>query len=162
MQQLKLFALDAEDLEIVSAHVQDAVGRVGDMAFLPAQKRFALILNRFDWTSAGEGSRSGAAEYERRRTALHFERVTAAKTKDLPRHDADSVVNLLAVRFEPAADPNRAPAGTIELDFSGDATIRLDVECIEAQLSDLGPAWATHNRPEHPMSDDAMAGGQGD
>ena len=160
MQPLKLFALDAEDLEIVSAHVQDAVGRVGDMAFLPAQKRFALILNRFDWTSAGEGSGSGAA-YERRRAALHFERVTAAKTKDLPRHDADSVVNLLAVRFEPAADPDRAPAGTIELDFSGDATIRLDVECIEAQLSDLGPAWATSNRPEHTVSDQAAAGKDG-
>lgn len=161
MQPLKLFALDAEDLEVVSAHVQDAVGRVGDMAFLPGQKRFAMILNRFDWAGVrdGDGSRSRTTSYERRRTALHFERVTAAKTRNLPRHDVDHVVNLLAVRFEPAGDSDQAPAGIVELDFSGGATIRLDVECVEARLSDLGPAWATSSRPEHVVSDDAAAAG---
>lgn len=164
MQPLKLFALDAEDLEVVSAHVQDAVGRVGDMAFLPGQRRFAIILNRFDWSSANDdaGQASRTTTYERRRTALHFERVISAKTKNLPRHDADRVVNLLAVRFEPASDADQAPAGIVELDFSGGATIRLDVECVEARLSDLGPTWATSHRPEHVEPADPTARDEND
>lgn len=153
MQPIRLFALDAEDLDVVSAHVQDAVGRIGDMAFLPRQKRFALIVNRFDWLSADPAGKP-RAEFERRRAALHFERVLSVKARNLPMADPDRVVNLLAIRFE----VGDAPAGTVELVFSGDAAIRLEVECVEARLSDLGPAWATRARPDH-EADDATAGG---
>ena len=150
MQPLRLFALDAEDLAIVSAHVQDAVGRVGDMAFLPAERRFALIVNRFDWLDAPNDEPPAARRaYRRRRTALHFDRVLGARTRGLPRRDGDRIVNLLAIRFE----ETDAPAGTVELVFSGDATIRLEVECIEARLSDLGAAWATDNLPHHNVAE---------
>ena len=57
----------------------------------------------------------------------------------------DEVLDLLAIRFEEAD----APSGVIELVFAGNATIRLQVECIEAQLSDLGAAWSTDAVPDH-------------
>lgn len=150
MKQLKLIALDTEDLEILSAHLQDAVGTVGDIAYLPKEKRFVLLLNRFVWENAdGRWQRS----YERRRTALHFERVEACRCRGVDPKKKDSVLNLLAVRFE----PGEGPEGHVDLVFSGDITIRLAVECIEARVKDLGPAWSTSARPSHETAQAASA-----
>jgi len=143
MTPLKLLALDDEDLQVLSSHLQDAVVRVGDMAYLPSQKRFAAILNRFDWESASE---KGAKEYRRRRTALRFDRVLRAQHKDLRPNVPDRVLELLAIQFE----PGDTPSGKITLLFSGDVTIQLDVECVEAEMRDLGPVWSTRHKPEHP------------
>lgn len=142
MTPLKLLALDEEDLAVVSSHLQDAVVRVGDIAYLPSQKRFAAVLNRFDWESA---SKPGAKDFQRRRTALRFDRVLSAKHKDLRPDAKDRVLSLLAVSFE-AGD---APSGQITLTFSGDISIELEVECLEAEMRDLGPAWSTRHKPEH-------------
>jgi hypothetical protein len=143
MTPLKLLALDDEDLQVLSSHLQDAVVRVGDMAYLPSQKRFAAILNRFDWESASE---KGAKEYRRRRTALRFDRVLRAQHKDLRPNVPDRVLELLAIQFE----PGDTPSGKITLLFSGDVTIQLDVECVEAEMRDLGPVWSTRHKPAHP------------
>ena len=142
MTSLKLLALDEEDLQVLSSHLQDAVLRVGDMAYVPSQKRFAAIVNRFDWQSVAEDGSS----YQRRRSALRFDRVLRAQHKDLQPEKQDQVLSLLAIQFE-AGD---APSGTITLLFSGDVTIQLDVECVEAELRDLGPSWPTRRKPEHP------------
>ncbi len=143
MTPLKLLALDEEDLAVVSSHLQDAVVRVGDMAYVPSQKRFAAVVNRFDWESAvGEK----ADDYRRRRTALRFDRVLGAKHKDLRPNAPDRVLSLLAINFE-ASD---APSGRVTLTFSGDVTVQLEVECLEVELRDLGPAWPTRHKPEHP------------
>lgn len=143
MTLLKLLALDEEDLQVVSSHLQDAVVRVGDMVYLPSQKRFVAIVNRFDWESATD---EGAKDFKRLRTGLRFDRVLSAKHKDLKPEKPDRVLSLLAIQFD-AAD---APSGKVTLTFSGGVTIQLEVECIEAELRDLGPAWATRNKPEHP------------
>jgi hypothetical protein len=143
MTLLKLLALDEEDLQVVSSHLQDAVVRVGDMAYLPSQKRFAAVLNRFDWeTAAGDG----AKKYRRSRTALRFDRVLRAMHKDLRPEQPDRVLSLLAIQFE----AGEAPSGKITLTFSGDVTIQLEVECVEAELRDLGPSWPTRHKPGHP------------
>ena len=142
--QLKLIALDEEDLEIVSSHLQDAVVRVGDMAFEPSRKRFVAVVSRFNWEKAVAGSADQGNE--RRRTALRFDRVLGAQLKAVKPSQADRVLSLLAVRFE-ASDH---PSGYIVLTFSGGASIRLQVECIEAELTDLGPAWRARSRPQHP------------
>jgi Protein of unknown function (DUF2948) len=142
MNPLKLLALDEEDLQVVSSHLQDAVVRVGDMAYVPSQKRFAAILNRFDWES---GEKDGKG-YQRRRTALRFDRVLRAQHKDLQPEKPGRVLSLLAVRFE----PGEAPGGKVMLIFSGDVVIQLDVECVEAEMRDLGPSWSTRHKPEHP------------
>ncbi len=138
---LKLIALDAEDLAVVSAHLQDAVSKVADMAYLPGEKRFAMVVNRFDWSCPEE-------QDLRCRTGVHFNRVLAARTRGVDLNDAAMVLNLLAVEFE----ERDAPSGQVTLFFSGDAAIQLDVEVLEAAMSDLGPAWTAKKRPKHEAS----------
>jgi hypothetical protein len=146
---LKLLALDDEDLSVLSAHVQDAVMKVGDMEYLPREGRFALVVNRFIWEKC-DGRR---ADFERRRTALVFDRVKAARTSRLRRDRPDAVLELLAISFE----PGEAPGGSLTLIFAGGAAVRLEVECIEARLADLGAAWATTAMPEHDLSADTAS-----
>ncbi len=139
-EPLKLIALDAEDLAVVSAHLQDAVVRKGDIAWLPAEQRFALALRRFDWEGAERGQK------RRRLAALHFERVTSARSVKIEPGAQDAVFSLLAVTFAEA----KSPAGEVTLHFSDGAAIRLGVECIEAQMKDLGPIWEAAATPAHP------------
>ncbi len=149
--RLRLAAVDEEDLAVISAHVQDAVLKVGDLVYLPKQKRFALGMNRFTWETAEGARRKG---YERRRAALTFDRVLGVRTSHIDRDRKDAVLDLLAVNFEAAEQP----AGTITLIFAGGGAIRLDVECIEARLADLGAAWATSAKPSHDLAaDDAKS-----
>jgi hypothetical protein len=145
--RLRLIALDTEDLAILSAHVQDAVLKVGEMSWIPQEKRFVLAMNRFAWEHAGKGAHR-RRDYQRRRSALHFERVEAVRSAGIDRDGNDAVLELLAVRFEPRENP----AGDVLLDFAGGATIRLSVECLEAQLADLGPAWSTPLLPRHRLA----------
>lgn len=146
MTQLKLAGLDTEDLDILSAHVQDAVVKLADMRWLAGDKRFVLVMNRF----ARDGEiDERAGTFERRRSALHFNRVTAVRSIGIARDNKDAVLALLALRFDEA----EAPAGQITLVFAGGGALQLDVECIEAQLADLGAAWATQNKPEHDLDD---------
>lgn len=137
---LKLIALDADDLAIVSAHLQDAVLKVSDIVYRPAERRFVLALRRFDWQGAQQGSR------RRRLSALHFERVTAARHAKIDPKASEQVLNLLAITF----DESDCPAGAVTLHFSDGAAIRLEVECIEAQMKDLGPVWEAVATPDHP------------
>ncbi len=146
MPDLKLIAFDTEDLGVISAHLQDAVLRVGDMAYLPREKRFVAIANRFDW------AKPAGADYERRRAGIRIERVNAASIQGFDPKDTRTAVALLAVTFEPTGGTD-SPEGNITLTFSGGAAIRLGVECIEIELKDLGAAWTTKRSPEHP--DDA-------
>ena len=150
MEDLRLTALDEEDLSVISAHLQDAVILIGEMKFTPARRQFALIANRFDW----EHSRNGRADgepFQRRRTGVHFNQVTAARTQNIRQGEDDAVLELLSITFE----PSDAPSGTILLTFAGGGTLKLDVECIEAQMSDMGVVWETPNKPEHDLSDQA-------
>ncbi len=153
MPDLKLIAFDTEDLEVVSAHLQDAVLRVGEMTYLPKEKRFVAIANRFrlgerfGWAQTPK--RGADAGYERRRAGVRFERVNAAKMQGFDFADKRAALALLAVTFEPTGGAD-SPEGNVTLTFSGGAAIRLDVECIEIELKDLGAAWATKRSPEHP------------
>lgn len=136
---LKLLALDADDLAVVSAHLQDATVKVADMAYLPREKRFAMVADRFDWTSVAEGKPA------RRRAGVHFERVLKAQVRGFDLKDAAAILNLLAIEFA----ERDAPSGTVSLYFSDDAAIQLEVECLEAAMSDLGPEWPADERPAH-------------
>jgi Protein of unknown function (DUF2948) len=142
MQPLKLVALDEQDLGIISAHVQDAVMKVGDLKFVPHTKQFVAAMNRFAWESSTGFFK---LRHQRRQSVLHFDRVLSVKTTGVDLKKPEEVLSLLAVRFA----ASEAPAGTVEFDFSGGATIRLGVECIEARLADLGSAWETASRPIH-------------
>ncbi len=142
MTDLKLMALDADDLSIISAHMQDAVFKVGDLSFSVRSGLFSLVANRFVWEKAARVSKS----FERRRSALSFKRVEAVRSIGFDRGKADDVMSLLAVRYVPKGE---GPDGVVELVLAGGGMIALEVECIEAQLTDTGGAWETTARPEH-------------
>ena len=137
MADLKLIAFDPDDLAVLSANLQDAVLKVGDIAYLPRERRFAAVGNRFDWADAIKGESARRREYTRRRAAIRFERVLGAQVQGIDLAKKDTVVSLLAVSFE----PSEPPAGSVTLHFADGGAIRLHVECIEAELKDLGPVW---------------------
>lgn len=152
MNSLRLDAVDADDLSILSAHCQDAVTRVDECKFYAREQRFVLIMNRFVWEKAearGRFSLFRKREYERRRAGLQFTRVLGVQQIALDLGAREQVLSLLAIRFV----PKEAPSGWIELVFAGGSAIRLDVECIEARLSDLEAAWSTTARPDHEKPD---------
>ena len=144
---LKFVVLDEEDLEIVSTHLQDAVVKVSDVLWRPQENRMVLALNRFDW----EAAQSANPEYHRRRAALRFERVLSCKCRNVDPAGKDAVLNLLAIEFSETDEPS----GVVTLTFSGGASLRLDVECLEAELADLGPAWITTACPVHAVAEEA-------
>lgn len=143
---LRLAAIDDEDLAVLSAHVQDAVLKVADLAYLPQESRFALAMNRFTWEKLDDDApRRKRDGFERRRTALTFDRVTHVRATGIDRTKPETVLELLAVQFS----VTDAPSGVVTLVFAGGAAIELSVEVIEARLADLGPAWATASVPQH-------------
>jgi hypothetical protein len=148
MELLKLVALEMDDLEIVSAHLQDAVVSIGDVHWRPGEKRLVIGLARFDW----EGAQTGRPDYQRRRSALRFDRVNSFKCRNVDCGDKKTMLNLLAVSFE----ETDGPAGVVTLTFSGGAALRVEVECLECELVDLGPIWTTTCCPAH--TEDAVPG----
>lgn len=140
-EPLKLIALDRDDLEVMSAHLQDAVVKVREILWRPAEHRVVIALNRFDW----EAAQDVVPSWQRRRAALRFDRVMSCKCRDLDCGAKDQVLNLLAVEFS----ETDAPGGEVILLFSGGGALRLEVECLEVETVDLGPVWTTANCPEH-------------
>jgi Protein of unknown function (DUF2948) len=135
---LRLLAEDAEDLELISAALQDAVGLIGDITYEATERRVTLVLNRFRWETDATGA-------ERVRTALQFGSVLAVKARKLRRDTPDAVVELLAADFE----PGDAPGGGVLLRFAGGGDMRLEVECIDAALADLSEPWPASRAPAH-------------
>jgi Protein of unknown function (DUF2948) len=147
MEPVKFVALDKDDLEVVSTHLQDATVKVADVHWRPQEKRLVIGVDRFDWLGAATSS----PHLCRCRSALRFDRVLACKCKHVDPAGKDAVLNLLAVEFT----EGEAPAGIVTLTFSGGATLRLEVECLEVELADLGPTWPTKGCPAH--ADDVNA-----
>ena len=141
MGPLKFVVLDEEDLEVASAHLQDVVVKVADILWRPQEKRVVIALNRFDWESA----QNAEPQYQRRRAALRFERALSCKCRQVDPIRKDAVLNLLAVEFS----ETEAPSGVVMLTFSGGASVRIEVECLEAELADLGPSWTAASCPAH-------------
>ncbi len=142
MDPLKLIALDGDDMQVVSAHLQDALVRTADIRWRPAEKRVVVALNRFDWESANGDS----PQFRRCQSALRFERVLSCKCRNVDCDKSKSeALNLLAVAFS----ETDSPGGVVILTFSGGVALRLEVECLEAELADLGPAWGAEICPDH-------------
>ena len=143
---LKLLALDVEDLNVLSALMQDAITRGGEMRYLEKERAFVLVGDRLA-REAGE-ERSGLlgrkTSHQRRRTALDLRRVSTARFRGFDPNADDEPLVLLAITHE-----GGEAGGTLTLAFAGGATIRCDVETVEARLTDLGPAWKSDARPDH-------------
>lgn len=141
---LNLGALDAEDIKVVSALVQDSVFPITEMKWSAKQRRFGLLLNRFRWE---EGARVTSSP-ERVQSLLAFDGVLNVSSQGIDRNEADMVLSLMSVEFEAADDG----AGDIILTLAGDGAIRLQVEAIEATLKDVTRPYAAPSKraPSHP------------
>ena len=144
---LKLIALDGDDLPVLSAHVQDATVRPVDIVVEAG--RMVLPLNRFVW-EAPASRRRFFARHERRNAVLDVAHIHSMKAKGIDRQDADAVLSMLALVFTTAEDDEQFDRLT--LTFAGGAELELQVDGLEARLTDLGGAWATRSRPDHPAA----------
>jgi hypothetical protein len=140
MSGLKLLAEDEEDLKIISAHLQDAVMRIGDMAYLPRKRRFAVVMNRFCWEQDGEHPPGSRVE-----AGLHFDSVLKVQSRGVRQNDPDALAGLLAINYSPSP----SGGGEIDLVLCGGGQIRLSVECIDACLTDLSEPRPAVARPAH-------------
>lgn len=133
---LRLLAMDAEDLGVLSAALQDAVLKIGDIHYERHARRLTLAVNRFVW----EGARR-----ERARAALQIGSVEAVQARRIRLGAKDAVLELLAVGFE----PGEAPGGVLAFTFAGGGDLRVTVECVDAVLADLSDPWPTPRKPGH-------------
>ena len=144
---LRLMAADAEDLQIISSLIQDSVFPVGEMAFHKADRRFALLLNRFRWEDDRNAERHGRA-YERVQAVLSIDDVEAVKSQGIERSDKDMILSALALTFEPGEDGT----GRLELTLAGDGALSFDVESLNVTLVDVTRPYVAPSRarPGHP------------
>lgn len=134
MEPLRLLAEDAVDLQIISAALQDAIMRPVDIRWEKEARRLTIVLSRFCWECGGT----------RVMAAMQFGDVEAVKSRRLPRLP-ESALELLALDFE----PTEAPGGRVILMFAGGGDLRIDVECLDAVLTDLSDRWPARVAPTH-------------
>ena len=134
----KLRAEDADDLAVISACLQDALVSVRDLTYDDAARRFVAVANRFRREAAD------TPPFERTLCAVAFNDIDGVSYRGFRRRDDDRILSLLAIR---------AGSGVIDLEFSGDATVRLSTPTIHCLAADIGEPWPTVWQPGHP--DDA-------
>ena len=161
---LKIIARDAEDLAVVSACLQDALIPLNEMRYLPEERRFIMVANRFRWERAVQGgpdSAQGAdasfdsdedfGVLQRTNAGICIDRVLAVRSRNIDRSKPDDFLSLLSVQLE---------GNKLFLLFAGGGVIQVEIEALALYLSDLGKAWPTQWRPEHaPDSGDGKATG---
>ena len=137
-QPLRLLAQDADDLAVISAAMQDAVAKVGDISFEPKAGRLTVAFNRYRWEAGGG---------ERVRSALQLGGVLKVETRKIRRDAPEAVLEILAMTFE----PGEAPGGVVTLSCAAGGDIRATVECVEAVLADVSQPWPTPRKPAHEL-----------
>ena len=147
--QLKLIALDTDDLAVISAHVQDAVVQTADIIWRQGEKRLVVGMSRLDW----EQTLSGETAPRRLIAALRFDRVLSCKSRNIDLGTPETALELLGIEFH----PGDAPSGSAVLLFNHGGALRLDVECLECQLTDLG----TDDLGTSDLGEDAEPSGSG-
>ena len=133
---LRLLAQEPEDLEVISAAMQDAVAKVGDIVFEPKARRLTIAFNRFLWESG---------EKARVRSALQLGGVLKVQTRKIRRTAREAIIEVLAMTFE----AGEAPGGVVTLTCAGGGDLRAEVECVDAVLADVSEPWPTPRSPAH-------------
>lgn len=137
-EPLRLLAQDEDDLQIISAALQDAILRPRDVVWEKSARRLTVTLSRFCWECGGT----------RVLSALQFGDVLGVRSRQLPR-GPDAVLELLALHFV----PGEAPGGQVLLMFAGGGDLSVQVECLDAVVADLTPRWKAQTQPTHPDDD---------
>lgn len=150
---LRLKAEDGDDLTVVSAALQDAVGQLGDFSWDSRARRFRMLLNRYRWEAAGDRGKG-----ERVRTALQVDSVLSVRSRNVKQTAPDAVVSLLALAFERKDDDPEAPEGTLVVTLAGGGDIRIEVECVDVILADVSEPWRARARPAHETGPETRTG----
>lgn len=138
---LRLLAEDDDDLQVISAALQDAISTVGEVSYEPQARRLTIALNRFCWECS-------EAEPIRIRAGLQLGGVLSVKSRDVKLEAKDAILSILALTFAANAD-TEDPGGAILIHLAGDGDIRVEVECVDAVLSDLSDPWPAQASPTH-------------
>lgn len=147
---LRLRARDREDLEVLSASLQDAIVPIGDMTYMPEQRRFVMVVNRFKWEHGPMSSEAGGrgegeeTAFLRTNCGVRFEHVTAARLSGIDQRNRRQFLSVLAIH------PDDDGATVV---FSGGGMVRLECDGIDCCLEDIGEPWPTLRRPEHAFED---------
>jgi hypothetical protein len=142
-EALRLLARDDEDLAVISAVLQDALIPVSEMAYLPEERRFALVANRFRWERAKSPLPQSR---ERRLSGLSISGVSAVRRRGFSLAERDRILVLLAIR---------RVEGALQLDFAGGASIRVETADVLCHLDDLSEPWPTRFQPRHPVDENS-------
>ena len=141
-KNLKLIARTEDDLRVISAHLQDAIANVLDIANLEKNKIFLMQLNRFMWEDVEKGV---FRKNKRIRTVLKFDNVLHVRSKNINQMKGDRFLDFLAIESKEMPDKNYE----MNLIFSGDVIIKIIAEAIEVKLDDQGTPWESKNKPKH-------------
>jgi len=144
-KSLKLIAQSEQDMQIISSILQDMTVRIGDMTWLKAEQRFALIGNRFRWEKKGWFRRPKG---ERVRTAFHLNGISEAKLHRIDPADSDTVLELLDIEAH-----EQEGRFVFRLNFAGGATVHLEADTVDGLATDMGESWDAIERPRHDLSD---------
>ena len=142
VKNLKLIARTEEDLRVVSAHLQDSIASISDIANLKQNKIFLMQLNRFMWEDVEKGV---FRKNKRVRTILKFENVLEVNAKNINQSKKNSFLDFLAIESNKMTDNNYE----MKIIFAGNSIIKIISEVIEVTLDDQGNAWNTKNKPKH-------------
>lgn len=144
---LRLQAMDADDIQVVSSLLQDAVFPMAEMSWQPTKRRFSLLLNRFRWEDQAQAVAQGR-RFERTRTMLVVDSVLSVASNGIDRGQKDMVLSLLSIEFQPSDDG----AGKLEITLAGDGAIALEVECLDISLQDVTRPYnaPSGHVPDHP------------
>tara|TARA_Y100001958_G_scaffold150613_1_gene134600 strand:+ start:602 stop:1078 length:477 start_codon:yes stop_codon:yes gene_type:complete len=141
-QNLKLIAKTAEDIRVISAHLQDSIVKTSDIASLKRNKIFLIQLNRFMWEDVEKGV---FRKNKRIRTVLKFENILEVTAKNINQRKGDRFLDFLAIETLKMPDKNYE----MKLIFAGDVVIKLVTEAIDVTLDDQGSPWESKNKPKH-------------
>ena len=144
---LRLKALDADDLAVISSLVQDAIFPASEMIWTKKDRRFALLLNRFRWEDAPKAKARKRA-FERVQSVLVIEDVRKVQSLGVMRGDGSIVMSLLSMSFEAGDDG----MGRVILTLAGDGVIAVEVETLEVVLRDVTRPYVAPSgkAPGHP------------
>ena len=141
-KNLKLIAKTDEDLKVISAHLQDSIGSLANIAHLKINKIFLMQLNRFMWEDVEKGV---FRKNKRIRTMLKFDNVIEVNSRNIREKNNDEFLDFLAIESQQMPDKNYE----MKLIFSGNSILRVVTEVIEVTLDDQGAPWDTKNKPKH-------------
>ena len=141
-ENLKLSATSDEDLRVISAHLQDSITQIGNIAHLKKNKIFLIQFNRFMWEDIEKGV---FRENKRIRCALRFEEVIEVKSKNINQKNENKPLECLAIEYISEKDA----ICTIRIFFSGGSVVNITAEAIEVVLHDLSKPWDVKHTPKH-------------